>query len=103
MKTIDDCVSAKKALEEALAFACAKRDKLIQLKPPESSLFNIQSWEDAIDQYEARLTLLPQAMKHRRELLDENLDAGRRKDVLALIAAEPCDLCNSTYTLNMLG
>ena len=103
MKTVEDCVTAKKALEEALAFACAERDKLIDLKPPESSLFNIQSWQDAINQYEARLVLLPQAIKHRRELLNENLDEGRRNNVLALIAAEPCDLCNSSYTLNMLG
>ena len=101
MKTIEDCVGAKKALEDALSFACAERDKLIQLKPPAASLFNVQSWEDAINQYEARLALLPQAMKHRRELLDKNLDEDRRKDVLGLIAEEPSDLFHLGYRLTL--
>jgi len=75
MKTIEECVAAKKALEENLLLARAERDRLMQLKPPEALLVNIQSWEDAINQYEKRLELLPQAIKYRRELLDENLDS----------------------------
>ena len=102
MKTIADCLDTKKALEEALQIATAERDKLVKLGPPESTLFKIQSWEDAINQYQARLALLPQAIKYRRELLDENLDEGRRNDVLGFVAAEPYDLCSTTYRLNLI-
>ena len=101
MKTIEECTQSKMALEEILHEASAERDRLIQLKPPHSSLHLIQSWQDAIDQYESRLALIPQAMKYRRELLDPNLDNDRREFVLSMIALEPNDLFNLTYRLKM--
>ena len=103
MKTIEECIQTQKALEEIIREACVERDRLIQLKPPHSSLFLIQSWQDAIDQYESRLALIPQAMKYRRELLDLNLDAERREFVLSIIAQEPSDLFNLTYRLKMIA
>ena len=101
MNTIEECTQSKMALEEILREASAERDRLIQLKPPHSSLHLIQSWQDAIDQYESRLALIPQAMKYRRELLDPNLDNDRREFVLSMIALEPKDLFNLTHRLKM--
>lgn len=59
MKTIDNYLSTESALKQMLGEAYAERVGLTRMKAPDASLLAIQYYEDAIQQYEARLALLP--------------------------------------------
>jgi peptidoglycan hydrolase CwlO-like protein len=99
MLKVNECLERQKDIKHKLAAVKAEVEKLANKPQTEETLSSIKNFENAIEQFENKLALIPHAIAHRRALEGNNINDQQRELLLDLIMIEPADLFATTYIL----